>query len=65
MIILGIFSCLNPFRQFFRQVKEWLLLKLYEMIRMSYVVECPIVFVYLCHLGWQGGVLKLMKNAQL
>ena len=62
---LGVFSCLNHFPQFSGQVKEWFLLKLNEMIRISHVVECPIVFVLLCNLGWQGGVLKLMKNAQL
>ena len=35
------------------------------MIRMSYVVECPIVFIFLYNLGLQGRVLKLMKNTQL
>ena len=62
---LGIFSCLNPFLQFFRQVKGWLLLKSLEMIRMSHVVECRLVFRFLCNLGWLERVLKLLKNAQL
>ena len=62
---LGIFSCLNPFLKFFRQVKGWLLLKSLEMIRMSHVVECRLVFRSLCNLGWLERVLKLLKNAQL
>ena len=59
---LSIFSCLGPFLKFLGQVKEWLILDLHEMIRMSYVVAFPMVFNLLCDLGQQGGVLKLMKN---
>ena len=45
------FSYLNPNPQFFVKVKEKFLLKLHEMIRMSHVIECPIVFIFLCNLG--------------
>ena len=37
----------------------------YKMIKISHVVECPIVFIFLSNLGWLGGVLKLKKNPQL
>ena len=32
-------------------VKEWLLLKLHEMIIMSHAIKCPIVFIFLWNLG--------------
>ena len=62
---LGILSYFVLFPQFLGQVNEKLPLKLHEVVRMSHVVEYPIVFNSLCNLGWQGGVLKPMKNAQL
>ena len=37
----GVFSRLGPFLQVFGQVKEWLILKLDEMIRIPHVVACP------------------------
>ena len=39
-----IFSRLVPFPQLFRQLKEWLMLELHNIIRMSHVVVCPIIF---------------------
>ena len=38
------------------------MLELYEMIRVSHVVSCPIVFIFFCERGWQGAVFKVMKN---
>ena len=32
------------------------------MIRVLYVVACPVVFILFYDLHWQGGVLKPMKN---
>ena len=61
---LSIFSRLGPFSQVFGQVKEWDMLELHEMIRVSYLVACPMVFNLLCDLSRQGGVLKLTKKVQ-
>ena len=49
----------------FPHVKSWLILVLLEMIRVSLVIVCPIVFLLLCDLGHHGGMLKLMKNGQI
>ena len=40
------------------------MLELRKMIGVShvYVVACPIIFHSLYERGWQGGVLKVMKN---
>ena len=46
----SVFSPLGPF------------LKLYEMIRMSRLVACPIVFILLCDQNGPGGVFKVMKK---
>ena len=51
----------GPFPQVFRQVKEWLILELHEVIRVLSVVACPIDFNLLCDRSPEGGVLKLMK----
>ena len=50
---------LSPFPHSFGQVKEWVILKLHEMIRVSHVVACPIVFVLLYNRVGHGGVLKM------
>ena len=47
MIIFSIFSRLGPFPQVFGQVKEWLMLKLHEMIRVLHVAVCSIAFFVL------------------
>ena len=60
--VLSIFGSLGPFPQVFWQVKECLILKMDEMIRMWYVIACPMVFSLLSNRGRQGGVLKLLKN---
>ena len=59
--IFSIFSRLGPFPQVFAQVKEWLMLKLQKIIRVSRAVACPIVFILTFDGGWHG-VLKVMKN---
>ena len=43
-----VFSRLGPFPQVFRQVKEWLILELHEMIRVSLAVASLIVFILFC-----------------
>ena len=49
---LGIFSCLGSFNQAFGQVKEWLLLKLREMISMLHAAACLIFpFCFLIEVG--------------
>ena len=50
------------FAQGFKQVKEWLMLELHEMIKVLHVVACPIVFILFYKRGWQGGVFNVMKN---
>ena len=42
----SILSHLYPFPQDFRQVKECLILKLHEMIRLPHEVACPVVFLF-------------------
>ena len=56
------FSCLVPFPQIFGQVKEWLMIELHKIIRMSHVVACPIVFALIYERGCQGRVFKVIKN---
>ena len=50
------------FPQVFRQVKEWIKLKLHEMVRLLHVVTCPIGFVWFYDRNWHRGVPKVMKN---
>ena len=72
-IFLIVFSRLDPIPQVFRQVKECLILKFHEMIRVLQKVACPVVFISFydqgCQggvksyeLSWQGGMYKVMKN---
>ena len=46
----------------FGQVKGWDILEMHEMIRISYLVACPLAFNLFCDRGQQGGVLKPTKN---
>ena len=56
--------CLFP--QVFGQVKEWLILELYEMITVPDIfVGMYSYFYFSFDLGRQAGVLKLMKNGKL
>ena len=36
----------------------------YEMITVSHLVACSVVFILLCDIGRQGRVFILMENAQ-
>ena len=56
------FSRLGPFPQAFAQVKEWLILELHGVIRLLYLVTCPVDFNLISDGGQQGGVLKPTKN---
>ena len=38
------------------------MIKLHKIIRLLRVVALPIVFVLFYARGWQGGVLKAIKN---
>ena len=60
--LLFFFSRFDPFVQVSGQVKEYLLLELHEIIRVSLIVACPMGFNLLCHLIRQVRVLKLMKK---
>ena len=42
------------------QVREWLILELHKMIRVVYVVACPMDFNLFCDLGKRLGVLKML-----
>ena len=44
MIIFSAFCRLGPFPSVFGKVKEWLMLKSYEIIKAIHVVVCTIVF---------------------
>ena len=48
----------------FGQVKEWLILELHEMIKVSHILACPIVFILPCYLGQHGRVLKHKGDGQ-
>ena len=50
------------FPKFLGRLKEWLMLELHKIIRLTHRVACPIVFILFYERGWQGGVLKVMKN---
>ena len=60
--IFSILKHLDPFNQVFRKVKEWLLLELYEMIRVPHAFASPLVFILFYDRGWQVEVFKFMKN---
>ena len=45
MINFGTCSCLGPVPQVLGQVKEWLMLKLHEMIRVPHVIACQIIII--------------------
>ena len=53
---------MNPFPRVFRQVKECLILKLHEIIRVLHAVAYIIVFILLYDRFWQEGQLKPMKK---
>ena len=40
------------------QAKKWLKLELHEIIKVSHIFACSVVFILLCCLGRHGGVLK-------
>ena len=58
------FFCSGYFPQGFRYVKKWLTLELHEMINVSNLVVCQVVFILLCGLRRNVDVLKITKNTQ-
>ena len=50
----NVFTSFGPFPRIFRQVNEWPILKLHEMIRVLYLVASPIVFILFDDRDWQG-----------
>ena len=60
-LFFGVSSRLGPFPQVFRQVKEWLILQLHEVIRVLHAVACQVVFILSYEQGWQGECSKLLK----
>ena len=61
-IFFIVFSHLDPIPQVFRQVKECLLLKFNEMIRVLQEVAFLVVFISSYDQGCQGGELKVLKK---
>ena len=59
---LNIFISFGLFPQVFGHVNEWPILEFHEMIKVSRLVVCPIVFILFDDREWQGAVLKLRKN---
>ena len=55
----SIFDRLGPFPYVSGQVRDWLILELYEIIRVLHVLMCPMNFDLLCDLSLQLGVLKM------
>ena len=53
---------MGPFPQVFPQYKELPILKMHEIIRMSDVLACLIVFPLFYKRGSHGGVFKVIKN---
>ena len=49
--ILVFVAVLVFFPQVFGQVKEWIILKLYEMIRVQHIFACPVFFILLCDIS--------------
>ena len=64
MVNLKYFLRFGPFPHVSAQVKEWVKLELHEMMRVLHAAAWPFVFILLCDLNRQSGVLRLMKNAQ-
>lgn len=58
----SIFTRLCHFSQGFGEVKEWDILELHEMIKVSNLVACSMVLNLLCDLSRQAGLLKLTKT---
>lgn len=56
--ILTIFSSLGPFLLKFGQVMKWFKLELHEIIRIWYVMACPMVFVLSCGRVWSRSAGK-------
>ena len=56
------FSRLGNFLHVFAQVKEWLILEVQDMIRVSDIVGFPTSFNLLCDQTQQGEVLNLLKK---
>ena len=50
----NVFTSFDPFPQIFKQVNEWSILKLHEMIRVLHLVASPIVFILFDSRDWQG-----------
>ena len=45
--------------------KQLHILQKHNMIRVSCIIVCPVVFILLCNLDRHGGLLKLMRKSQL
>ena len=59
----SLFQQFQPFGSFFpvfRQLKEQLILKVYETIRVAHAITCPMDFNLLCDRSQQLGVLKML-----
>ena len=61
-LFFSIFSTLGPILQIYWQVMEQFILEFHEIIRMSHVIACLVIFILFYDLDQQGGVFKLMKN---
>ena len=55
-------SRLGPLLDVFRQVRDKLILESHEMMRVSHVVACPIVFILFYVWDWLRAVFKIVEN---
>ena len=46
----------------FGQVKEWFMLEIHKIIRLSHIYPCSIAFLLIFDQGCRGGVFKVMKK---
>ena len=56
IVWVGMFYNCIPFGIFIEvsgQFKDWIILEMYEMVKVAHVVACAIVFILLCDQGWQ------------
>ena len=61
---VSVFSCFGLVFVLLGPVKEWLIIELHEMMKVSHKFACPNVFILLCDHGQHGGVLKLKTDDQ-
>ena len=63
--VLSIFGGCGSIPQNFGSVLEQIILYFIKIVRVSFIIACPVVFIVLYNCDRQRGVLKLIGNAQI